>query len=297
MMESNPQTRAMMEQNPQLREVLSNPEVMRQSMEMMRNPAAMQQAQRGNDLQMSQIENMPGGFQALANMYRNMQGPMESAMGPEAGATAANTSNQAAGGLAVRKRPQRTKRERFRDCAVENGAAPEHTAPNSKLVRAFQAVHSTPPSSPSPLTPLQDTPMVNPWATQAPAAPASAPAGEAAAANPFAGMGGLGATPGMPQMPGMPGMPPMDANGLSAMLDNPMMRGMMDQMAQNPAMMQNMMQSNPMLQQMAANNPQMQSVSKLLREGIQDGSAMIYRVLLRSYCYSNTGTIGDQRYA
>jgi len=42
--------------------------VLRQSMEMMRNPAAMQQAMRSQDLQMSQLENIPGGFNAMRRM-------------------------------------------------------------------------------------------------------------------------------------------------------------------------------------------------------------------------------------
>ena len=54
-------------------------------MEMMRNPAAMQQAMRNQDLQMSQIENMPGGFNALRRMYEEVQEPMM-----ESAANAAN---------------------------------------------------------------------------------------------------------------------------------------------------------------------------------------------------------------
>lgn len=49
---------------------------MRQSMEMMRNPNAMAAAQRSQDLAMSQIENMPGGFNALQRMFEDVQEPM-----------------------------------------------------------------------------------------------------------------------------------------------------------------------------------------------------------------------------
>ena len=41
-------------------------------MEMMRNPNAMQQAMRSQDLAMSQIENLPGGFNALRRMYEEV---------------------------------------------------------------------------------------------------------------------------------------------------------------------------------------------------------------------------------
>jgi ubiquilin len=59
-MNMNPQMRELMEQNPQLREVLNDPQLMRQSLQMMRDPQAMQTAMRNQELAMSQIENMPG---------------------------------------------------------------------------------------------------------------------------------------------------------------------------------------------------------------------------------------------
>lgn len=47
-------------------------QMLRQTMEMMRNPNAMQQAMRSQDLAMSQIENLPGGFSALRRMYEEV---------------------------------------------------------------------------------------------------------------------------------------------------------------------------------------------------------------------------------
>lgn len=38
-----------------------------------RDPNAMQNMMRNQDLAMSQIENMPGGFNALRSMYENIQ--------------------------------------------------------------------------------------------------------------------------------------------------------------------------------------------------------------------------------
>jgi len=79
-MDGNPQMRRLMESHPQLREVLNDPQLLRQSMEMMQNPQAMQHMMRSQDLALSQLENMPGGFAALSNMYRNVQEPMMEAM-------------------------------------------------------------------------------------------------------------------------------------------------------------------------------------------------------------------------
>lgn len=54
-------------------------------MEMMRNPNAMRQAMRSQDLAMSQLENLPGGFNALRSMFENIQEPMmEAAQNPQA---------------------------------------------------------------------------------------------------------------------------------------------------------------------------------------------------------------------
>lgn len=50
--------------------------MMRQTMEMMRNPAAMREAMRHQDLAMSQLENHPEGFNALRRMYEQVQEPL-----------------------------------------------------------------------------------------------------------------------------------------------------------------------------------------------------------------------------
>jgi len=80
MMLNNPQMQAILDANPQMRHVLNDPAILRQSMEMMRNPHAMREAMRSQDLQMSQIENLPGGFNALRNMFEGVQEPMMNAM-------------------------------------------------------------------------------------------------------------------------------------------------------------------------------------------------------------------------
>ena len=66
-------------------------------MEMMRNPHAMQQAMRNQDLQMSHIENIPGGFNALRRMYEEVHEPMmeatqSMAMGGAAAGSPSSTS-------------------------------------------------------------------------------------------------------------------------------------------------------------------------------------------------------------
>jgi len=85
MMDSNPEMRRVLDSNPQLRHIMDDPELMRRSMDMMRDPSAMQNMMRNQDLAMSQIENVPGGFNALRRMYEEVQEPMMDAMAGGAG--------------------------------------------------------------------------------------------------------------------------------------------------------------------------------------------------------------------
>jgi hypothetical protein len=70
-------------------------------------------------------------------------------------------------------------------------------------------------------------------------------------------MGGFGGFPGMMSGGGPSGMGGlnMDPNAISSMMQNPMMRGMLDNMLQDPNMMTQMIEGNPMLRQMAESNP------------------------------------------
>ncbi|EAY13196.1 Ubiquitin family protein [Trichomonas vaginalis G3] len=75
-------------------------------------------------------------------------------------------------------------------------------------------------------------------------------------ANPFAGLGGLGG------MGGMPGMNPynMDPSQISAMMNNPFVQNMMNQVMENPEMLRQMLDSNPMI----ANNPAARAQMEML---------------------------------
>ncbi|CAG5122121.1 unnamed protein product [Candidula unifasciata] len=76
---NNPQMRELMERNPEITHMLNNPELMRQTMELARNPAMLQELMRSQDRAMSNLESIPGGFNALQRMYRDIQEPMMNA--------------------------------------------------------------------------------------------------------------------------------------------------------------------------------------------------------------------------
>jgi ubiquilin len=76
LIQSNPQLRQMMDANPHVAQMLNDPELMRQSMELARNPALMREMMRNSDRAIANIENNPLGFQALRNMYHTVQEPL-----------------------------------------------------------------------------------------------------------------------------------------------------------------------------------------------------------------------------
>jgi len=239
MMENNPQMRAVMESNPELRHALSDPEFMRRSMEMMRDPSAMQNMMRNQDLAMSQIENMPGGMGALRRMYEDVQEPMMDAMASGSSGSAGASSGGAASGTGGDGTAGATNQ------AMPNpwGAPAPSSAPASSANQGAGGAAAA-----------------NPFAAM------MGGGGGAAGANPFAAM--LGG------MPGAAGAGSAGAGGANnpwnpaagsnipnlestlQMMENPNMQQMMQQMMSNPETMRMMMDSNPMLRQMRETNPQ-----------------------------------------
>ncbi|KAF4526567.1 hypothetical protein B566_EDAN009137 [Ephemera danica] len=57
---SNPQMQELMERNPEITHMLNNPDLLRQTMELARNPAMLQELMRSHDRAMSNLESIPG---------------------------------------------------------------------------------------------------------------------------------------------------------------------------------------------------------------------------------------------
>ncbi|KAK9890445.1 hypothetical protein WA026_010531 [Henosepilachna vigintioctopunctata] len=73
---SNPQMQELMERNPEISHMMNNPELLRQTMELARNPSMLQELMRSHDRAISNLESIPGGYNALQRMYRDIQEPM-----------------------------------------------------------------------------------------------------------------------------------------------------------------------------------------------------------------------------
>jgi ubiquilin len=225
-MQQNPQLRALMESNPEMRQMMEDPAMLDQAIQMMRNPAYMQQQMRNQELAMSQLENLPGGFSALSSMYRNYQEPLMDA--------------QVNGG----SNSDATTRSNTHSSSSADGAT------GAAMPNPWGSSSTNNPSGASGGSNSSMPP--NPWGM-----PGGASAGINGDASPWAAALGGGGLPPMPL--GMMNPQNMDPDQLMTILDNPMVTQMMQQMVdQNPDMVRQMLEAqNPMLRQLFQSNPEM----------------------------------------
>ncbi|KAL1774541.1 ubiquilin-3 [Sigmodon hispidus] len=94
----NPHMQQLIQQNPEIGHILNNPEIMRQTMEFLRNPSMMQEMMRSQDRALSNLESIPGGYNVLRTMYTDIMDPMLNAVQEQFGgnpfATATNVLHE-----------------------------------------------------------------------------------------------------------------------------------------------------------------------------------------------------------
>ncbi|EHB12111.1 Ubiquilin-3 [Heterocephalus glaber] len=76
----NPHIQQLIQHNPEIGHILNNPEIMRQTLEFLHNPATMQEMMRSQDRALSNLESIPGGYNVLRNMYTDIMDPMLNAV-------------------------------------------------------------------------------------------------------------------------------------------------------------------------------------------------------------------------
>ncbi|XP_032063915.1 ubiquilin-1-like [Aythya fuligula] len=82
---SNPQVQQLAEQNPEIGHILTNPHTIREILEAHSNPAVMQEMVRNHDLAMNNLESIPGGYNALEQLYREVEEPILDAVQAQIG--------------------------------------------------------------------------------------------------------------------------------------------------------------------------------------------------------------------
>lgn len=81
LLQMNPKVKAMMEKDPNIRHALSDPKTLQEILQTGSNPKMYQEVMRGHDRALANIENMPGGFQALQQFYANGVASLEEGAG------------------------------------------------------------------------------------------------------------------------------------------------------------------------------------------------------------------------
>lgn len=220
---ANPQMQQLIQRNPEISHLLNNPDIMRQTLEIARNPAMMQEMMRNQDLALSNLESIPGGYNALRRMYTDIQEPMLNAAQEQFGgnpfATAGSSSSSGEG-----TQPSRTEN---RDPLPNPWAPPPTTQTPATTTTTTTSSGTVSGTSTSTTTAAGNT---------------------LAAANYVAS---IFSTPGMQSL-----LQQITENPqlIQSMLSAPYMRSMMQSLTQNPDMAAQMMLSSPLF----TGNPQLQ---------------------------------------
>lgn len=215
---------------------MNNPELIRESLRLVSNPNLMQEHMRNVDRAMSNLESIPGGFNALRQIYENVQEPlMNSAQNRSTDNPFAALFNQ-----------------------------PPTTEPQTNM--------TNPPSTGA----VNTQPLPNPWAAppSSAAPPAQAPTQTGAQQNPFAALTG-GGVPGLrpvdksfvsqgafvgnltPEQMRQFAQDPAIMQMAQSLLSTP---GVMERMAESIPGMQDMLNANPAAREMLSNPDTMQNM-------------------------------------
>ncbi|XP_036259106.1 ubiquilin-1 isoform X4 [Molothrus ater] len=236
---ANPQMQQLIQRNPEISHMLNNPDIMRQTLELARNPAMMQEMMRNQDRALSNLESIPGGYNALRRMYTDIQEPILNAAQEQFGGNpfASLVSNASAGGD---NQPSRTE---------NRDPLPNPWAPQSSSQTSTTNTGTTGESSGS----SNDESSTSGTTGQSSTGPNLGP--------------GLGA--GMFNTPGMQSLlqqitenPQLMQNMLSA----PYMRSMMQSLSQNPDLAVQMQNPDTLS---AMSNPRAMQALLQIQQGLQ----------------------------
>lgn len=192
-------------------------------MEMIQNPAMMQEMMRNQDRAMSNLESIPGGFNALRRLYTDIQEPMMNAADEQMRTQLGTTS-------------------------TATGTTPTTIATPLNPQRGTENVNPLPNpwggtgSRPTTVTASSSTP--NPFSLFS------------SLSNPRPGTAGSAATTATnPAIANLMSSAQANPDMLNNMSQSPFMQQMMQQLMSNPQTMTSLLQNNPMF----ANNPQLAS--------------------------------------
>eukprot|EP00238_Polyblepharides_amylifera_P012465 CAMPEP_0196582390 /NCGR_PEP_ID=MMETSP1081-20130531/38734_1 /TAXON_ID=36882 /ORGANISM="Pyramimonas amylifera, Strain CCMP720" /LENGTH=571 /DNA_ID=CAMNT_0041902939 /DNA_START=202 /DNA_END=1917 /DNA_ORIENTATION=+ len=275
-MESNPAFQELLASNPELSHVMNDPAILRQSLEVARNPELMREQMRNTDRALTNIESHPEGFNMLRRMYQNVQEPLMSAATTQAAQRGAPAS-AAQGG---------TTDNPFASLFGPSAATGTTGAPNASPLPnpwapAPQAQAAAPPTNPlagspfaglfpSPPPPSSTAPGPNTYPTANLFNLFNPPGGTPASTTPPAGTAPptgtappAGTTPPTDFNPMDPASLGIDMNQMMSLMQQPAMQQMVQSVLSDPQRMQQMLQqaqANPLTRSMMDANPHMREM-------------------------------------
>ena len=185
------------------------------------------------DAAMRNIESLPGGYNHMQSMFRNMHDALQEAE--------RDTANNADGGANAQSNPLA---QLLGSLNLPGSASAQSGADGSARSAGGNADQQATGMTAGAQSGVNAQPLPNPWQPDE-----AAGGGGSAGANPFAGLAGLGGAGGN-----------MDPSSAMQMLQNPEMRQMMINMMSSPGMLDTMAHSNPQMRQMLDSNPPMRSM-------------------------------------
>ncbi|CAJ0578293.1 unnamed protein product, partial [Mesorhabditis spiculigera] len=235
MISSNPQMQQLVESNPELAHMLNDPEMIRRTMEVVRNPNMFDEMMRNHDIAIRNLQGIPGGEAALQRLYQDVQEPLLNSAASSLGGNpfASTASNDAD----ATSRSQRAGVENADPLPNPWGAAPQRAAP---------AAGATPGGAAgNPMADMMNNPQF---------------------ANMMQQMMGGGAAGG--EGAGGPGLQGLLGNAMQRIRENPQM---LEQMLQNPPPFANNPELARNLPQMmqAMTNPRVMEALEMIRRSLE----------------------------
>lgn len=231
MLSSNPQMQQIMERNPEIGHLMNNPEMMRQTMEMIRNPAMMQEMMRNQDRALSNLESIPGGFNALRRLYTDIQEPMLNAAEEQLRSHYGNRNDPPPERHSTPENPQR-------------GQENVDPLPNPWGGGSRPTTATSPSGTGSTATSSSSTTAANPFSLF------SSLSGSNANTGSTPSTGGMFESPAIQNLLSQAQSNP---DMMSNMTQSPFMQQMMNQFMSDPQLMSSILRGHPMF----ANNPQL----------------------------------------
>jgi len=239
MMMSNPQMQSLIERNPEIQHMLNNPTVLREAMELARNPAAFQELMRNHDRALSNLESLPGGFNALQRIYREVEEPMFNAARDQLGQ---NPFSALGGNSNTSAESHQAGTENTQPLPNPWGPRQSPSAPNATSTSTAPSTNNIFAQLLNPPTTGTTTNTSSTTQASAPSSTSSTTPNTGSSTNPFGSLFG-----NSNMMQNLMEQILQNPNQMESMLNTPYMQSSLQMLSSNPELARTVIESNPQL--------------------------------------------------